>query len=185
MDAAIAAKVPRYIPSEFGIDTRKYRNLKISSLLMPKIRNTFNHAYHSIQPQLRKYYVVNSGDEPFSTSTMSFVGQAIASVLKKPAEMANKYLNVAGMITTQNEIIRAVGEVTGSKFEISYLKSADLEKIADKKMAKNDHSGFMEYLQQFVFANGMGYAPAPKDSANGLLKLEYEDLPEAVKKCLP
>ncbi|KAL6400029.1 hypothetical protein AUP68_16982 [Ilyonectria robusta] len=212
IDAVIAAKVPRYIPSEFGIDTRKYRNLKIGALLMPKIRNvdylievaqkhnwfswtgianglffdwTFKHGYHFIQPELRKFYIVDSGDEPFSTSTLNFVGKAIAAVLKMPAETANKYLNVAGMITTQSEVLRAVEEVTGSKYEISYLKSTDLEKIADEKIARNDHTGFMEYLQQFLFADGIGHALAPEDSANVLLGLEHEDLMEAVKKSLP
>jgi hypothetical protein len=40
IDAVIAAKVPRFIPSEFGIPSREYRDTKIGGLLAPKIRNT-------------------------------------------------------------------------------------------------------------------------------------------------
>jgi hypothetical protein len=40
IDAVIAAKVPRYIPSEFGIESRKYRDTKIGGLLKAKIQNT-------------------------------------------------------------------------------------------------------------------------------------------------
>ncbi|GKT67230.1 NmrA-like family protein [Colletotrichum tofieldiae] len=38
IDAAVAAKVKRFIPSEFGINTRKARGSKIGDILAPKIQ---------------------------------------------------------------------------------------------------------------------------------------------------
>jgi hypothetical protein len=37
--------------------------------------------------------IVDSGDEPFSTTNLDLIGQAVASILKKPEETANQYLS--------------------------------------------------------------------------------------------
>jgi len=40
IDAVIAARVPRFIPSEFGIPSRQNRNTKIGKLVGAKVENT-------------------------------------------------------------------------------------------------------------------------------------------------
>lgn len=40
IDAALAAGVYRFIPSEFGANTRLHRDTKIGQLLTPKVKNT-------------------------------------------------------------------------------------------------------------------------------------------------
>ena len=40
IDAAIAARVSRFIPSEFGANTRKDRDTKLGQLLAAKVKNT-------------------------------------------------------------------------------------------------------------------------------------------------
>ena len=37
--------------------------------------------------------IVDSGDEPFSTTNLDLIGQAVASILKKPDETKNQYLS--------------------------------------------------------------------------------------------
>ncbi|KAM0425492.1 hypothetical protein ACHAPT_009281 [Fusarium lateritium] len=208
IDAVIAAKVPRFIPSEFGIPSREYRDTKIGGLLAPKIRNTdylielaAQHEWFSwtgisnglfldwsirsgrsfVDLKNYKGTNVDSGNEPYSTSTLGFIGQAVAAVLKKPDDTANKYLDVAGVVTTQNEVLRIAEKVTGAKFDISRVSSAELEKIGDEKLARHDYSAFGEFIQQFLFADGAGHALKPEKSANGLLGLKEENLEEIVK----
>lgn len=41
----------------------------------------------------KKATIVDSGDEPFSTTNLALIGQAVAGILKKPEETANKYLS--------------------------------------------------------------------------------------------
>ena len=125
--------------------------------------------------------IVDSGNEPYSTSTLGFIGQAVAAVLKKPDDTANKYLDIAGVVTTQNEVLRVAEKVTGAKFEISHVSGADLEKIGDEKLARHDYSAFGEYIQQFLFADGAGHALKPEKSANALLGLEGENLEDLIK----
>lgn len=41
----------------------------------------------------KKATIVDSGDEPFSTTDLADIGKAVASILKKPEQTANKYLS--------------------------------------------------------------------------------------------
>ncbi|KAF4463910.1 2`-hydroxyisoflavone reductase [Fusarium albosuccineum] len=211
INATIAAKIERFIPSEFGIESRKYRDTKIGRLLAGKVQNSdylielaSKHDWFSwtglstglffelplksgsgfVDVKNRKFTLVDSGNEPYSTSPLSFIGDAVAAILKKPKETANQYLNVAGVVTTQNELLKAVEEVTGNKFEVSHVTGAELEKIADEKIAKHDYSAFGQYIQQFLFADGAGHALTAENSSNELLGLEKEDVKAAIRRAL-
>ncbi|KAF4988125.1 hypothetical protein FGRMN_9955 [Fusarium graminum] len=208
IDAAIAARVPRFIPSEFGIPSRENRDTKIGRLLAAKVKNTDylielaeKHDWFSwtglssglfldaglrnerafVNVKDRKFRLVDSGNEPYSTSTLTFIGDAVAAILKKPEETANKYLNIAGVTTTQNEVLKIVEHITGDKFEVSRVSSADLEKVGDEKIANGDFSAFGDYLEQFLFADGAGHSLVGDNNAIELLGLEEESLEEVIK----
>ncbi|KAH6951813.1 hypothetical protein DER45DRAFT_388328 [Fusarium avenaceum] len=208
IDAAIAARVPRFIPSEFGIPSRENRDTKIGRLLAAKIQNTDylielakKHEWFSwtglsnglfldaglrnergfVNIRERKFRLVDSGNEPYSTSTLAFIGDAVAAILKKPDETANKYLDIAGVTTTQNEVLQLVEQITGDKFEVSGISSAELEKTGDEKIARGDFSAFGNYLEQFLFADGAGHSLTGETNAIDLLGLGKENLEEVIK----
>ncbi|KAF5623251.1 2'-hydroxyisoflavone reductase [Fusarium tjaetaba] len=208
IDAAVAAQVPRFIPSEFGIPSRQNRDTKIGKILGAKIQNTDylielaeKHDWFSwtglsnglfldsglksdrgfINIRDRKIRITDSGNEPYSTTSLAFVGEAVAAILKKPEETKNKYLNIAGVTTTQNEVLKIAEQVTGDKFEVSHVTGAEQEKIGDEKIAKGDFSAFGNYLEQFLFADGAGHALKGDENAIGLLGLKEENLEEVVK----
>ncbi|CEI62002.1 hypothetical protein FVEN_g3041 [Fusarium venenatum] len=211
IDAVIAARVPRFIPSEFGIPSRQNRDKKIGKILAAKVQNTdylielskqhdwfswtglsnglfldsnLKNPYSFIDIRNRKFRVVDSGNEPYSTTSLSFIGKTVASILKKPEETANRYLNIAGVTTTQNEVLRIVEQVTRDKFDVSHASSADVEKIGDDKIANGDFSAFGNYLEQFLFADGAGNALKGDENAIGLLGLEVESLEGVIKTVL-
>jgi hypothetical protein len=101
--------------------------------------------------------------------------------LKKPEETKNKYLNIAGVTTTQNEVLKIVEQVTGDKFEVSHVTGAELEKRGDEKIAKGDFSAFGDYLEQFLFADGAGHSLKGDENVIGLLGLKEENLEEVIK----
>lgn len=41
----------------------------------------------------KKATIVDSGDEPFSATNLDPIGKAVASILKKPEDTANKYFS--------------------------------------------------------------------------------------------
>jgi hypothetical protein len=211
IDAVIAARVPRFIPSEFGVPSRQNRDKKIGKLLGAKVQNTdylielskqhdwfswtglsnglfldsgLTNPYSFIDIRNRKFRMVDSGNEPYSTTSLAFVGKAVAAILKKPEETANRYLNIAGVTTTQSEVLKIVEQVTGDKFDVSHVSSAEIERIGDEKIANGDFSAFGNYLEQFLFADGTGNALKGDENAIRLLGLEEESLEQVVKSVL-
>ncbi|EKJ69572.1 hypothetical protein FPSE_10283 [Fusarium pseudograminearum CS3096] len=211
IDAVVAARVPRFIPSEFGVPSRQNRDKKIGKLLGAKVQNTdylielskqhdwfswtglsnglfldsgLNSSYGFIDIRNRKFRMIDSGNEPFSATSLSFVGKAVAAILKKPEETANRFLNIAGVTTTQNEVLKIFEQVTGDKFDISHVSSTELERIGDEKIARGDFSAFGNYLEQFLFADNAGNALKGDGNAIGLLELEEESLEDVIKRVL-
>jgi len=132
----------------------------------------------------RKFRLIDSGNEPYSTSSLPFIGKAVAAILQKPEETANKYLNIAGVTTTQHEVLQIVEKLTGDTFEVTHISSAVSERIGDEKLTKGDYSAFGNYLEQFLFADGAGNGLKGDENAIGLLGLEEENLEEVVKDVL-
>jgi hypothetical protein len=77
-----------------------------------------------------------------------------------------------------------VEKLTGDKFEVKHVSSAESERIGDEKLAKGDYSAFGNYLEQFLFADGAGNGLKGDENAIGLLGLKEENLEEVVKGVL-
>ncbi|KAF6816491.1 NmrA-like family protein [Colletotrichum plurivorum] len=210
IDASVAAGVKRFIPSEFGIHTREARGTKIGALLTPKIQNTdylielakkhesfswtgiavgpffdwsFGNGLLGLDIKNKTVNIFDSGNEPFSPSSLAFIGKSVAGVLKNPEATANKYITVASFTTTQRELLKIVEEETGATFTVNNVKTSDLEKTADEKLAKGDYSAFIELLQQYVYGDGQGHAAKENDAVK-LLGLQQEDIKAETKKAL-
>ncbi|KAK1982389.1 NmrA-like family protein [Colletotrichum cereale] len=209
-DAAVAAKVKRFIPSEFGINSREVRGTKIGAILSPKIKLVdhlialseknssftwtgisagaffdwdFSGGLLGFDVKNKTVNIFDSGNEPFSPSTLGFIGKSVASVLKNLETTANKYIKVASFTTTQRELLKIIEEKTGSTFIVNNVKTSDLEKTADEKLAKGDFSAFLQLVQQHIFADGNGNA-AKDNAAVRLLGLQEEDARAVTEKAL-
>ncbi|CZR69139.1 related to 2`-hydroxyisoflavone reductase [Phialocephala subalpina] len=209
IDAALAAKVRRFIPSEFGADRREARGTKFGDIFNAKIEHVeylsevskkhdcFTWTALSTGPffdwsikvglfgidfKNKTAKIFDSGNEPYSPTTLSFIGKCIVAILKQPDKTANKYLTVASFTATQREVLKIFEEETGSKFQITNVTSSELEKVGDEKLASGDPSAYVEFVIQWLFADGCNHAI--KDNAVKLLGLEEEDLRTVVKKLL-
>ncbi|KAF8850452.1 NAD(P)-binding protein [Acephala macrosclerotiorum] len=196
IDAAIAAKVKRYIASEFGLDTREARGTKIGSILGAKaetvdylIQFSKEHEWFTwtafstgsfsdwsikvgifgIDFKNKTAKIYDSGKEPCSPTTLPFIGKCIAA-----------YLTTASFTVTQREVLKTFEEEMNTKFQIINVTSSDLEKVGDGKLARGDDTAFVEFVLQWMFADGSNHAI--KDNAAKLLGLEEEDLRTVAKR---
>lgn len=131
----------------------------------------------------RKATVVDSGDEPIDVTSEGFVARAVAAVLAAPERTANRYLTIAGAVTTQNRL-RALAEAeTGAAFEVAErVSAAELYRSGDAKLAAGDYMAFRDYLRAHLFADGS--AAAARDKANDLLGLGEEDPRDVLRALL-
>ncbi|KAI0827507.1 NAD(P)-binding protein [Hypoxylon sp. FL0890] len=211
VDACIAAKVKRFIPSEFGINTRIVNNTAIGNILQGKIKTLdyiigmskenswftwtgissgiffdwgLKHGTVGFNKDAKIAVIYDSGTERVQASNLTFIGRAIASVLSHPDKTANQYFSIASFNPSQNEILEIVEAETGEKWKVKHASTAEQEKIGLEKLSKGDYSAFSNLLRRHIYADGAGHAVKGEDSANGLLGLEEEDLVATVKEWL-
>ncbi|PSK43029.1 hypothetical protein B9Z65_6983 [Elsinoe australis] len=129
IDAAIAAGVKFFIPSEFGsntenanaaalpvfgakIETQKYLKEK-----KDKIGYAFINNGAFLDWGLEKSFVINTsggvtklydgGDVKFSATNLSDIGKAVAGVLKNIDKYNGKFVHINSAVTTQNQLLAA------------------------------------------------------------------------------
>lgn len=127
--------------------------------------------------------IYDSGNEPFSGANLAFIGKCVAAALAKPEATANKFLTIASFTVTQNEVKRVIEEEVGSELAVTNVKTSDLEKIGAEKLANSDPTAFVEYLSQYVFADGAREAVTENDAVT-VLGLEEESLRDTVKAAI-
>lgn len=72
--------------------------------------------------------IVDSGNRSFSTTTRATVGLAVARLLAKPAETANRSIYVSSVQTTTNELITAYKKAA-NKVDLSVKHSSSEEQM--------------------------------------------------------
>ena len=85
--------------------------------------------------------LVDGGETPFTTSNAAQIGRALIAVLNHAAETANKLVFVESFTTTQLEILAALENATGEKWQVVQKKSEDIRTEALKAMGEGDFLG--------------------------------------------
>lgn len=151
LEAAINAKVSRFIPSEYGADIR---NPLARQMPFMKTKSEFERAvedaaaagkvtYTSImggafvewvltyEPLIpvkqRKCYLQNGGDIPFTLTRMNDYGKAVVGVLAKPEETKNRVIYLEGYRSTQRQILSLAQEVIPGEWTVEVV---DMDKNA-------------------------------------------------------
>lgn len=76
-------------------------------------------------------------------------------------------------------------EETGSQWTVKQIKTEDLQKTGEEKLAKGDYSAFGELLRVYLYRDGEGHPLKTGESANKLLGLPgEEDLKSSLREWL-
>ncbi|KAH7118692.1 isoflavone reductase family protein [Dactylonectria estremocensis] len=204
IDAALEAGVKRFILSEFSGNMGNEANVSIAPLFSHRVAvREYARAKADAVPDFSFTTVSNGpfydwaikngsigfnlethtatiygdGNQPASVATLSSVGQAVAGILAKPAETANKSLFVASFTPTQNEILAVLEEVTGEKWEVNKIGIADSITQGFQALGKGDMSGFVGVFMGSTYGPGNGNDfPKSGGLSNELLGLPKEDM---------
>ncbi|KAJ5584803.1 oxidoreductase CipA [Penicillium hispanicum] len=209
IDAAHAAGVQRYVPSEFGSNTAHPLTAKLP-VFGDKIAvvqhlqelsqkdNAFSYTSIITGPfldwGLEKKFIANvagpsspvfdGGDTPFSTTTLGAIGRAVAGVLRHPDETKNRYVHVSEAEVTQNQLLQWSGK--GDQIQREPVATADLEKQAYEvvKQSPPDFGTFaVNLIKRAVFAKDYGGAFTNTDiELLGIPKLSEAQIIELVKQ---
>lgn len=129
--------------------------------------------------------IIDSGNEKVSWSNLAFVGRCVAAALKKPEDTANKYLTVAEVNASQNDMLAFIQKETGTTWTIKQEKSSDLDKSGHEALAKGDGlTAFVNFLKAGMFGDGSGNAIKPEKNATQALGVKCDTMEDTIRAWL-
>ncbi|GAB7339125.1 hypothetical protein MBLNU457_5798t1 [Dothideomycetes sp. NU457] len=167
IDAAIAAGVSLFLPSEFGADltnakaaalpvfagkaaTRRYIEAKAAE---GKIDYTYIVPGNFLDWDVKIGFSVNAsgvttlldgGNTPFAATNLSAVGRTVAAVLKDPAKAKNRAVFAASAHVTQNQLLKAIKKAKpGFEAKVEHVDSAELERKSYRALKEHDYMNAM------------------------------------------
>ncbi|KAK1963098.1 isoflavone reductase [Colletotrichum sublineola] len=209
IDAAVAAGVKRFVPSEYGLNTRtlegeilgdwlKAKTAAVDYLIKKADENpgftwtgiatslfldwSITRGIYGISLENKRMTIFDSGNQKVSTTSLSFLAEGIAAVLQHPAETVNKYINIVEFEVTQNQLHKLFEEETGAEFAIEHKTADEAEKVGKEKLAAGGRFPFEEFLQKYWFGDGPGHAIREEEKANKVLGLPQSSLREVVRR---
>ncbi|KAI3321770.1 NAD(P)-binding protein [Xylariaceae sp. AK1471] len=214
IDAAVAAKVKRILPSEFGADTSVENEDAMAAVLKGKQEVVKylatkeaaglswtalctgawvdwmleeGHGLLCFDIKSRTATIIDSGDQKFTAITIKLAAEATASVLLHPEETKNRYMQVHSFTLTQNMILAALERISGNKFSINKLSRVELLARATKYQEEGDYdTGHHETVTAMIYSGSkVMHFPERAIHGNKVLGLvEEEDLDGMIKRVL-
>jgi uncharacterized protein YbjT (DUF2867 family) len=158
IDAAVAAGVKRFVPSEYGVDTSLPQIAELLPPALPKqktveylrAKESFGLSWTGVVvggffdwalqiPGLlawnlpaRTATIFDGGDVEFEATNVAQIARGVAAALSSAhvEDTKNKYIYINSFTITQNQILSALEEVTGDKFVVTHSTKAELAKQA-------------------------------------------------------
>ncbi|EUC44841.1 hypothetical protein COCMIDRAFT_97200 [Bipolaris oryzae ATCC 44560] len=217
IDAALAAGVKRFIPSEFGannldpraralVPTYDIKGDMLSYLIETCEKSKGKMTWSSIccgswldwalDPSLsgnflgidvkaRKATVWDSGNNKFAVTSSKNTGKAVAQVLLRPEETANKQIFLCDFMVSAREIVAALERVSGEAFEVERESQAEIEALKKKYEGGDASATFGLLALSFGADVDVGYDfPAEHQVWNEKLELPKVTLEELVEEAV-
>ena len=207
IDAAIAAGVKRFIPSEFGSNTADARTRAIVPVFEAKF-STVNYlkskekeiswtaiatgpfldwglkvGFLGFDASSKTATLYDDGEATFSATTLHQTGVTVVKVLEKEDLTKNQYVFVSGTQTSQKEVLATVEKVTGAKWTVKNVNTKDVIAEGRGKLQKGDFSGIVNLIVGATYDKEQELGNFSSQGLwNEKLGVPSESLEEVVKK---
>ncbi|EIN11596.1 NAD(P)-binding protein [Punctularia strigosozonata HHB-11173 SS5] len=213
IDAAVAAGVRRFLPSEFGNDVQ-HPAVRALPLYAPKIaveahlkkasaESGLTYTLVSTGPFLdwglqsgfllgplkeRQAEIFDGGKKLFSATNVATIGRGVVAVLRHLEQTKNRTVYFHEAAVSQAKLLRIAKELTpGEEWTVTERKVSDLKAEADAKMAKGIFDAGLAVALIRYSLYGEGFDPVLKNLDNELLGVDLlsdEELRAVVKSAL-
>ena len=172
IDAAIAANVKLFVPSEFGGDTNDAKAVQAVNVLFAekvkvesylKERETkiswagiatgpfldwgLSNGFWGFDFASSTATIYGDGEGRFAAASLADIGRSVAALLALPhplpSEVRNRLIYFDSVTTTQNEILSAVEKFTGKTWKKEYVDTATQVQEGHQLVAAGDFWGGM------------------------------------------
>jgi len=178
IDAAVAAGVKRFLPSEFGCNLYQpkarqlpvfQQKVEIEDYLVEKSKTsgiTYTFVYNNsfldwglqndfiLKVSDYKPVIYNDGEHIFSATRLASIADAVVGILRHPDETKNRPVYIKDVDISQHQLLELAKKAAPEKsWEPSYVKLEDIVAKADARLAQGlfDAETFVPYILQAVF----------------------------------
>ncbi|KAH7339250.1 hypothetical protein BKA66DRAFT_479573 [Pyrenochaeta sp. MPI-SDFR-AT-0127] len=211
IDAALAARVARYFPSDFGLDTYKpaiaalpifegpaaalkYMHEKCTAPGSPTTYTVvhnggfldwcFETAFLGVDPREKQATIFDEGTNEIAYTTQEWVGKAVVAILCKLEETKNRSVFVANTYVSQKKLLELSKEVVGADGWTVGAKSTD-QMLAKSMEALENGTIDLEGILDFIRVADAKYETKWETDDNELLgipRFSDEDIKEVIRK---
>ncbi|KIV81056.1 hypothetical protein PV11_08508 [Exophiala sideris] len=178
IDAAIAAGVTRFLPSEFGSNTPNPKSSQLpvfqpkvatQKYLKEKAAENPNFSYTLVingpffdwgikvgfvaNPAKHAITVYNGGDIPFSATNLDTIGQAVVGVIEHLDETKNRPVYIQSTATTQNQLIAYGKEKDGKDWDVTPKDTKQVYKESLAELQKGADGNIGAAMVGFIFTS--------------------------------
>ncbi|GIK00860.1 hypothetical protein Aspvir_004889 [Aspergillus viridinutans] len=210
VDAAVRAGVQRFLPSEFSASSQDEAVLQLLPLFRQKTELIeylktkeaeglswtglatsglfdwgLENGFLEFDIANRTATIWDGGNKSFTLTNEKHLSEAVVSILQHPQDTSNKYLYIASVETTQNDILAALEEKTGTKWTVNATTTKEQVSEGVRKLGAGDFSGAFTLVRATTFGSiprlRANYA---KDEtlANGMLGLKLDSVKDTVER---
>lgn len=209
IDAAIAAGVKRFIPSEYGSNTADKRVRDVVPVFEAKY-GTVNYlkskesqiswtsivcgpffdwglkvGFLAFDGASKTATIFDGGNTTFSANTLHQVAVATVKSLERADLTKNQYVYISGFQTTQNQILAAAEKATGTKWTVKNVSAKEYIDEGNAKLQKGDFSGIANLILGVTYRKDESLADlSPLGLWNDKLGVPKEDFEAVVKASL-
>ncbi|RYN82648.1 hypothetical protein AA0120_g9470 [Alternaria tenuissima] len=175
IDAAIAAGVKRFLPSEFGSNTTDARTRAIVPMYKSKVETVdylkskeseiswtsivtgpffdwgLKVGFLGFDAAHKVATLYEDGTAKFSSTNLHTIGLAVVKALENAEGTKNQYVFVSGFQTSQKEILEVAEKVTGSKWIVRNASVDHAIKKGNEKILRGDYSGIEDLILGATF----------------------------------
>ncbi|KAH7268342.1 hypothetical protein MRS44_011382 [Fusarium solani] len=210
VDAAVAAGVQRFIPSNFGCDqqnplTRQLpvfaEKVKTEDYLVEKSTSSLSYTFiynnlfldwgftHGSLASVKekKVTLYNGGDLPVSVTRLATVGKGVVGVLKNPEATKNRSVKIEDGKISFKTIAAIAKEAVPGEWTIDEKDTDVLKETADKALAAGTFDDWVWFFYILQGGTNAKYGPSFENIDNevlGLARLSDEELQALSKELI-
>ncbi|GMF81719.1 unnamed protein product [Aspergillus oryzae] len=187
IDAALKAGVGRFIPSEFGHDTRNGNASKMLPQMYQQKRQVVEAIENFLGFNLSQQHatILNEGSDRWSATTRATVGLAVKNSLLIPEKTSNRYLFIDTVTASQNDVLLALRKMTGTEWGVDYVDAEEQKRVAIEHLSKGRLIGIPMLMRYITCVRGYGGDYLDYEtSANEILSLPVRNVDEVIASIL-
>ncbi|KAJ6184420.1 hypothetical protein N7519_005721 [Penicillium mononematosum] len=182
IDAAIAASVKRFFPSEFGPYSRNPEFAAVNPVVLPAKAGTWD--FFGFDLSSKTVTLIDGGTSVFTATSLSTIGKALIAMLDHADETKNQYVFVSSFNVSQKDILDVVEKVDGQKWTVKHDTSEKVIAEGKRRLAAGDFAGIIDLTRGGAFGKQALGDSRPYGLWDDKLGLPREDIEQAVKDVL-